>query len=117
MVLLTFSEDIVVHQDIVFIFGQRNRGEMIVLRVLPHSGTDKKTIALSRNILTTGAVINGDDTLGRLLKQPVDRRRGVIVEPTETLCALSHQIGVFRNVLSALLRITRIKNRVVVPHD
>jgi len=35
MVLLTFSEDIVVHQDIVFIFGQRNRGEMIVLRVLP----------------------------------------------------------------------------------
>ena len=53
--------DIIMGQDTIFSL-KRDRGKMVVLRMLPAGRTDEKSIGLGHNILAGSTVVNRDDT-------------------------------------------------------
>ena len=108
----TFPQYIIMCQNVVIIFLQRNGGEVIMLRVLPDSGADEKAVAVCHNVLTAGTVIDGDHAFGRLLEKMVDGGGGIVIKAAEALRDLGNNIRVIRDVGEALLRVGGIVNGV-----
>ena len=90
--------DIIMGQDTIFSL-KRDRGKMVVLRMLPAGRTDEKSIGLSHNILAGSTVVNRDDAFWGRLKQLRDGLGIIIVKSAEILVVFCNHIGIVRHTV------------------
>lgn len=108
--------DIIMGQDTIFSL-KRDRGKMVVLRMLPAGRTDEKSIGLGHNILAGSTVVNRDDAFGGRLKQLRDGLGIIIVKSAEILVVFCNHIGIVRHTVFHRNGLLSLQNGVVRSRD